>query len=93
MKSLIVKHSVIIRGHKTSVSLERAFWSALKDIADQRDVTMAYLVSKIDAERKHANLSSAIRLFVLDFYRGQLVASEPVTATARPYVPAQAPLA
>jgi predicted DNA-binding ribbon-helix-helix protein len=90
MKSLIVKHSVIIRGHKTSVSLERAFWNALKDIADQRGVTMAYLVSTIDADRKHANLSSAIRLFVLDFYRNTLTAAEPATAGKLPHIAAQA---
>jgi predicted DNA-binding ribbon-helix-helix protein len=90
MKSLIVKHSVIIRGHKTSVSLERAFWNALKDIADQRGVTMAYLVSTIDADRKHANLSSAIRLFVLDFYRNTLTAAEPATTGKLPHISAQA---
>ena len=84
MKSLIVKHSVIIRGHKTSVSLEKAFWTALKDIADLRGITMTYLVSSIDADRKHANLSSAIRLFVLDHYK-----SYPATqlaTTKLPYV-------
>jgi predicted DNA-binding ribbon-helix-helix protein len=69
MKSLIVKHSVIIRGHKTSVSLEKAFWTALKEIADLRKITMTYLVSSIDSDRKHANVSSAIRLFVLEHYK------------------------
>src|SRR5215813_12000067 len=81
MKSLIVKHSVIIRGHKTSVSLEKAFWTALKDIADLRGVTMTFLVSSIDAERKHANLSSAIRLFVLDHYKAASATTQPGTAT------------
>jgi predicted DNA-binding ribbon-helix-helix protein len=89
MKSLIVKHSVIIRGHKTSVSLESAFWTALKDIADQRGVTMTYLVSTIDAERKHANLSSAIRLFVLDHYRNLLGVGEPARPPKGPYVAPQ----
>ena len=90
MKSPIVKHSVIIRGHKTSVSLEKAFWTALKDIADQRGVTMTYLVSTIDADRTHANLSSAIRLFVLDHYRALVVAPEAAETTKMPYISAQA---
>jgi predicted DNA-binding ribbon-helix-helix protein len=90
MKSPIVKHSVIIRGHKTSVSLEREFWTALKEISEQRGITMTYLVSSIDAERKHANLSSAIRLFVLDYYRNLVVTAEPAAATSKqPYLPAQ----
>jgi predicted DNA-binding ribbon-helix-helix protein len=86
MKSLIVKHSVIIRGHKTSVSLEKAFWAALKDIADLRGITMTYLVSSIDADRKHANLSSAIRLFVLDHYKASDSATQLATTTKLPYV-------
>jgi predicted DNA-binding ribbon-helix-helix protein len=88
MKSLIVKHSVIIRGHKTSVSLEKAFWTALKEIADLRGITMTFLVSSIDAERKHANLSSAIRLFVLDHYKAVNVATQPAatTSTKLPYI-------
>jgi predicted DNA-binding ribbon-helix-helix protein len=85
MKSLIVKHSVIIKGHKTSVSLEKSFWTALKEIADLRGVTIAFLVSSIDAERKHANLSSAIRLFVLDHYKS-LAATQPAVTTKLPYV-------
>jgi predicted DNA-binding ribbon-helix-helix protein len=85
MKSLIVKHSVIIRGHKTSVSLEKAFWTALKDIADVRGITMTYLVSSIDADRKHANLSSAIRLFVLDHYKSSNTGAQLAT-TKLPYV-------
>jgi len=86
MKSLIVKHSVIIRGHKTSVSLEKAFWTALKEIADLRGITMTYLVSSIDADRKHANLSSAIRLFVLEHYKASNSATQLATTTKLPYV-------
>jgi predicted DNA-binding ribbon-helix-helix protein len=71
MKSLIVKRSVIIAGHKTSVSLEDAFWRAFKDIAIARGTTLSNVVSSIDAERNYGNLSSGIRLFVLDFYRAQ----------------------
>ncbi len=72
MKSPVVKRSIVIAGHKTSVSLEDAFWKGLKEIASGRDVTLSDLVAAIDSERQHGNLSSAIRLFVLDFYRNQL---------------------
>jgi predicted DNA-binding ribbon-helix-helix protein len=72
MKSPVVKRSIVIAGHKTSVSLEDAFWKGLKDIAGGRDTTLSDLVASIDSERRHGNLSSAIRLFVLDFYRNQL---------------------
>ena len=69
MKSPVIKRSIVIAGHKTSVSLEDAFWKGLKEIADDRDVTLSELVSSIDTDRQHGNLSSAIRLFVLDHYR------------------------
>jgi predicted DNA-binding ribbon-helix-helix protein len=72
MKSPVVKRSIVIAGHKTSVSLEDAFWKGLKEIAGGRDMTLSDLVAAIDSERQHGNLSSAIRLFVLDFYRNQL---------------------
>ena len=71
MKSPVVKRSIVIAGHKTSVSLEDAFWKGLKDIAGGRDMTLSELVAAIDSDRRHGNLSSAIRLFVLDHYRGQ----------------------
>ena len=77
MKSPVVKRSIVIAGHKTSVSLEDAFWKCLKEIAGHRDVTLSDLVASIDSDRQHGNLSSAIRLFVLDHYRTQL----PLTAT------------
>lgn len=70
--SLVAKRSVVIGGHKTSVSLEEAFWKGLKEIASIRDLTLSELVSSIDAERSHGNLSSAIRLFVLDHYRAMI---------------------
>jgi predicted DNA-binding ribbon-helix-helix protein len=72
MKSPVVKRSIVIAGHKTSVSLEDAFWKGLKEIASGRDMTLSDLVAAIDSERQHGNLSSAIRLFVLDFYRNQM---------------------
>ena len=68
MKSSVVKRSVVVAGHKTSVSLEDAFWTGLKEIATGRDMTLSELVASIDAERQHGNLSSAIRLFVLRCY-------------------------
>jgi predicted DNA-binding ribbon-helix-helix protein len=71
MKSPVVKRSIVIAGHKTSVSLEDAFWKSLKEIAGTRDLTLSDLVASIDTDRRHGNLSSAIRLFVLDHYRSQ----------------------
>ena len=69
MKSLVVKRSIVIAGHKTSVSLEDAFWKGLKEIASERDLTLSEMVAAIDSERDSSNLSSTIRLFVLDHYR------------------------
>ena len=69
MKSSIVKRSIVIVGHKTSVSLEDAFWIDLKKIAHAQDATLSDLVAKIDETREHNNLSSAIRLFVLEHFR------------------------
>jgi len=69
MKSPVVKRSIVIAGHKTSVSLEDAFWQGLKHIASERDVTLSDMVASIDTDRRQGNLSSAIRLFVLDYYR------------------------
>ena len=64
MKSLIVKRSVVLGGHKTSVSLEDAFWKSLKEIAASGKMTVSELLTAIDSGRHHGNLSSAIRLFV-----------------------------
>ena len=66
MKSSIVKRSIVIDGHKTSVSLEDAFWTVLKDIAHAECVTVSKVVADIDKKRELGNLSSALRLFVLD---------------------------
>ena len=68
MKSLVVKRSIMVGGHKTSVSLEEAFWNGMKDISGARGKTLSELVSEIDGSRK-GNLSSAIRLFVLHHFR------------------------
>jgi len=71
MKSLVVKRSVIIENRYTSVSVEEEFWQALREIARSRRVTLSQLLGSIDADRQFANLSSAIRLFVLRFLREQ----------------------
>ena len=54
---------------KTSISLQAAFWAGLKEIADAEDVPDSALVRRIDTDRRHANLTSALRLYVLDHYR------------------------
>jgi predicted DNA-binding ribbon-helix-helix protein len=72
MKSSVIKRSIVIAGHKTSVSLENGFWDGLKVIAAERDMTLSDIVASIDDGRNAGNLSSAIRLFVLDFYRSQI---------------------
>ena len=76
MKSTVSKRSIVLVGHKTSVSLEDAFWNALKETARGRGVTLSDLVATIDADRQHANLSSAIRLFVLGVYRDHICIPE-----------------
>ncbi len=78
MKSLVVKRSIVIAGHKTSVSLEDAFWTGLKEIAGERNASLSNLVATIDTGRELGNLSSAIRLFVLDFYRNQIMEQDGV---------------
>ena len=77
MKSPVVKRSIVIAGHKTSVSLEDAFWKALKEIAASRGMTLSEIVATIDSARQHGNLSSAIRLFVLAHFRNQVEPEKP----------------
>jgi predicted DNA-binding ribbon-helix-helix protein len=88
MKSLVVKRSIVIAGHKTSVSLEDAFWKGLKEIAELRKTTLSELIGSIDTKRRQGNLSSSIRLFVLDYYCQQLTqdpdARMPVAERVRP---------
>jgi predicted DNA-binding ribbon-helix-helix protein len=64
-----VKRSISIAGQKSSVSLEDAFWQSLKEIAATRSLHVSHLVDHINAGRVNGNLSSAIRLFVLGYYR------------------------
>lgn len=69
MPSTVIKRSIVVGGHKTSVSLEDAFWKGLKEIAAGRNVTLSDLVATIDRERQQGNLSSALRLFVLHSFQ------------------------
>ena len=69
MKSTVVKRSVALAGHKTSVSLEEEFWRGAKEIAALRDMTISEFVGEVAKSRGHKNLSSAIRVYVLEFYR------------------------
>jgi predicted DNA-binding ribbon-helix-helix protein len=78
MQSAIVKRSIVVAGHKTSVSLEDAFWNGLKEIGKNHKMTLSDLVGDIDARRQHGNLSSAIRLFVLDRVRAQRTSADRV---------------
>lgn len=68
-KSAVTKRSVVIGGHKTSVSLEEPFWSEVRAIAEAEQITVSTLLRRIDRERSNANLSSAIRVFVLEHVR------------------------
>lgn len=71
MKSPIAKRSVILDRHKTSISLEDEFWDGVRAIADRKNVKLSDLLEQIDSERSHSNLSSAIRVFVLNDTRAQ----------------------
>lgn len=68
MHSAVKKRSLVIRGHRTSISLEDEFWDALRDIAEERNLAIHALVEQIDVERRSVNLSSAIRVFVFKHY-------------------------
>lgn len=72
-RSRVTKYSCVIGGHKTSISVEPEFWAGVKEICDVRDLMISELIAGIDA-KKNGNLSSAIRLEVLAFYRKQVAA-------------------
>ena len=69
-----VKRSFSIAGHRTSISLEAPFWAALKDAAAREQVPVAQLVARIDGDRNGASLSSAVRVWLLHYYRSQATA-------------------
>jgi predicted DNA-binding ribbon-helix-helix protein len=79
----ILKRSVAIAGHRTSISLEEPFWEALKELAEQDALSVQALIGRIDAERGEQNLSSAVRVFVLARLR------EAISRPARPEPPAE----
>ena len=68
-KSRLKKQAVVVRGRKSSISVEAPFWEALKGIAATTETTLRALVAEIDQKRERANLSSAVRLFVLGYYQ------------------------
>ncbi|MCX7315267.1 MAG: ribbon-helix-helix domain-containing protein [Hyphomicrobiales bacterium] len=73
----ISKRSIVIAGHSTSVSLEPEFWDGLKAMSVKRGISLAALVADLDSQRSSANLSSALRLAVLSFYRDRPTPSDP----------------
>jgi len=77
MRSSIVKRSISFGGRRTSISLEDAFWKALREIAHRRQKTLAEVIENINANRTQGNLSSAIRMFVLEVYRDQIKPRHP----------------
>ena len=82
-----VKRSFTSKGHRTAVSLEGPFWAALREAAAAQDTTLAGLVAAIDARRGQAGLSSAVRVWVLDYYRGHTdVAAARTAAPGNPYL-------
>jgi predicted DNA-binding ribbon-helix-helix protein len=85
MSLAVRKRSVVIAGHRTSISLEEAFWAALRGVALRRGLSVNALVAAVDAARRPeqpGNLSSALRVFILDCYRhGELPVEERITAT------------
>ena len=82
MKSTITKRSVVIGGHKTSVSLEEPFWSAVREIAGAQEMSVSSLLRQIDLARRNTNLSSAIRVFVLENLRTHQTAMAHSTGTS-----------
>ena len=83
MKSVIIKRSIVLNGHKTSVSLENEFWEGLRQIADAQKSKVSAMVQKIDRERTNRNLSSAIRIYVFNHFRERL-ANERASAGTTP---------
>jgi predicted DNA-binding ribbon-helix-helix protein len=69
MKSAVIKRSILINGRKTSVSLENEFWAALHEIAVGKNTAVSAMVERIDSDRENINLSSAVRVFVLNHFR------------------------
>jgi predicted DNA-binding ribbon-helix-helix protein len=71
IKSAIIKRSVVLNGHKTSVSLENEFWEGLREIAEAQKTNLSNLVRQVDRERGSGNLSSAIRVYVFKHFHDE----------------------
>jgi predicted DNA-binding ribbon-helix-helix protein len=82
-RSPVIKRSVVIAGHKTSVSLEDAFWTEFREIARERNVALSDLMTRIEKEHTEGNLSSAIRVFVLTHLRDKITPSSGSPVTSR----------
>ena len=92
MYSPVIKHSISLAGHNTSVTLENQFWDGLREIAQNENISITTLIERIDTDRIGSNLSSSVRLFVLNHYktRSQLAPSHitpNVGESAPPLVP------
>lgn len=84
MRTPVLKRSVMIGKHRTSVSLEQPFWEALREIATDQALTVTTVIETVDSHRAHPNLSSALRLFVLDYYRRAAGAAVDTSAREKP---------
>jgi len=82
MKSVIIKRSIVLNGHKTSVSLENEFWEGLRQIADAQKSKVSAMVQRIDRERTNRNLSSAIRIYFFNHFRERLASERASAGTA-----------
>jgi predicted DNA-binding ribbon-helix-helix protein len=76
MNSTVKKRSIVVDNHKTSVSLEDIFWDCLRQIARERATSLSKLIGMLEAERNGGNLSSTIRVFVLDHYRDNVASNQ-----------------
>ena len=72
-KTYVIKRSILINGHKTSVSLEDEFWRGLHEVAHDKNTTVPTLVEEIDRTTNNRNLSSAIRVFVFNYFRQSFI--------------------
>jgi predicted DNA-binding ribbon-helix-helix protein len=72
MKTAVIKRSIILAGHKTSVSLENEFWDGLREVVSDRNKSLSAVVDEIDRDRDNCNLSSAIRVYVFTYFRGRI---------------------
>jgi predicted DNA-binding ribbon-helix-helix protein len=70
---MLKKRSVKIAGHATSLTLEEPFWNALKEIAAHEGKTVTHIIESVDADRTETNLSSAMRVYILEFYISRLL--------------------